>query len=336
MAATLFLLLNSCAVNSFSNITKVKIHTPENSGIIYENDTIQSGRNLHIIHPPRSRDSLGFSVFNDSVRTDLSFRSKFSSLHYQMLTYTLGLHYLVNRNNPLYYDYKANIYIELDSLQSKFYPRKTKIAPFEKNTVMFYTSPLMAIDLFNTPMLTIGAEYFFIEDISISAEFGTRYFDWPRVNQGPELIDKQGNSFRLELKYYGAIDITDDLTFNEYFGIEYRYKHEQFTQAISYSTQQDDIKFVRNENFIVVKNLSILNLKYGANIPLGRRFFFDVYTGLGARFIDIQNPGLRFNPPEDELINDVAMPHIDETNIGELRRDVIFNFTLGFKFGIRL
>ena len=82
--------------------------------------------------------------------------------------------------------------------------------------------------------------------------------------------------------------------------------------------------------------MSILILKYVAIIPLGRRFFFDVYTGLGARFIDIQNPGLRFNPPEDELINDVAMPHIDETNIGELRRDVIFNFTLGFKFGIRL
>ena len=330
------LLLNSCATILNGSNTKVKIYAPENTTVEYNNQTYILDEGKTNIFPERSRDSLKFTLKKDSVSTDFAFKRRTSPLFYLNLPYTYGLGMLVDFTNEKRFTYKRNLSFEIDSTTNTFQIYKGKSNPFKQHNVFIYTSPLLAIDVFTQPMLSIGTEYFPLENLSISVEYATVYTNRLRDNSKPKSFENKGRSFRYELKYYNLVSISNNPRVNEYIGIEARFIRQQYNKELRYYRTNQDINYFINEPIAVFKSVDIFNLKYGLNFPVGKRMYIDLYSGLGYRHKTFKNPNRLYNPEADELIDDIDHYWRINNNYLEDRDDSkLFNFSLGFKFGIK-
>jgi len=338
LAIFTLLLLNSCASIFNAKTTKVKVYAPKESQVIFQNDTLNSGGDYIEINPLRSRDSLRFAVRTDAVTSEFAFKRKTSGIFYLNIPYTYGLGFLVDLTNQKRFTYRKTVNIKLDSLTNSFYVSEKKLVPFKPNDVFLYTSPLMAIDVFSQPMLTLGGEYFVTRDLSISAEAGIKYTERLRHSSDVELVKDRSHSFRVELKWYNLTSLTNNGNINEYLGLEARFLRHQFTDDINYSINNQDIFYERHEDYVVNKKVNVFNLKYGLNFPIGKRFYLDLYTGFGLRLKDFKNPNRFYDPSTHYNYEDdehfIFWPRHDtlEENSGQ----TLFNFSLGFKFGIKL
>jgi putative salt-induced outer membrane protein YdiY len=196
----------------------------------------------------------------------------------------------------------------------------------------------MAIDAFSQPMLSLGGEYFFKDDVSISAEAGLKYTERLRSNSSVDFVEDRSHSFRMELKWYNIASLTGNGRINEYVGLEARFLRHQFTDDINYTISDGDIFYARNEDFIVQKKVNVFNIKYGLNFPIGKRLYFDLYTGFGIRYKTIKNPNRYYDPAKHLNYDDedgfLFWPNTN--NLEEEGKQKLFNFSLGFKFGVKL
>ncbi len=337
VALTTFILLNSCASILNSDTAKVKIFAPEGSNVIFKNDTLNVGEDYTKFYPLRSRDSLKFEMVNDSIKTDFAFRRKISGLLYLNIIYNYGLGILVDMTNPRRFTYKRSINLKIDSVNNEFYVSKEKIAPFNRHTFLIYTSPLRAMDVFSRPTVTLGTEYFYLNNLSVSAEYGHQFTNLSRNRSNLDLVEDRGHSLRFELKFYNLINLSDNPRIQSYIGVETRFLRSQFTDDISYSISNEDISYSKTEDYIVQRKVDIRNLKLGMNFPVGKRFYFDVYSGFGVRKIRVENPN-RFYDPEihSSFDDDGFFLFRRRSTLEEDGNRNYFNFSLGFKFGIRI
>ncbi|WP_179338881.1 hypothetical protein [Winogradskyella ludwigii] len=334
------LMLNSCATLFNGKRTKVNVYAPENTIVVYKNSTTPLNEGRAKLRPERSKDSLSFTLINDSISTDFKFRRKVSGTIYGNLFFpsALGLGFLIDLTNQRRFTYKRNMHFEIDSTTSEFKIFKGTKMPINQHTTFIYTSPLLAIDVFSQPMISLGAEYFLIKNFSISAEYASIYTEKLRVNSALSQAKNKGRSFRFELKYYNLISITDNPKINEYIGLEARFIRQLYSKNINYYRSNQDINYVISEPIAVHKSVDIFNLKYGLNFPIGKHLFIDLYSGIGFRNKHITNPNAQFNPETDYLSNYDDDSHfiiLDEDYLEGSDDRKQFNFALGFKFGIK-
>ncbi|WP_400079916.1 hypothetical protein [Winogradskyella sp. R77965] len=332
----LCLILNSCATLLNGRTTKVKIYAPEGTTIVYKesHETLNEGKAE--IFPERSKDTLRFTVENDSITTTFSFRRKISPLIYLNLPYTYGLGVLVDLTNHKRFTYLRNVNVKIDTTSNQFYHSDEKIIEFKKETVFLYTSPLRAMDVFSTPMLTLGAEYFFVDDMSISGEYGTRYLRKWRYDPKYRFVKHIGRSIRFELKFYNLANIFNNVRVNEYIGLEARFIRTQTNDDISYRVYNEDISLIRNEILTIQNSVDIFNVKYGVNFPIGEQLYLDLYMGFGQRRRTIKNPNNSYqNYTRYDFYNDDNWIFPDRPRYEGIDDLNTFNFSLGFKFGIK-
>ncbi|WP_204345248.1 hypothetical protein [Psychroserpens algicola] len=330
------LLLQSCATLYNSETTKVKIFVPENTSLVFDNDTLSLEKNYLTVFPKRSKDDLKFSLFNSETESDFSFKSRKSTYYYLNILTNYGIGMLIDANSNKRFTYKNVIHFELDTTTQNFVVSNSKISPFRQHDVFMYTSPLRAIDITSDPMLTLGVEYFILDDFSVSLEYGTIFTQRFRVNPTNELVENKGHSQRLEIKYYNGFNLTQNPRINEYLGLEARFISHQFTDDIQYLITDEDISYTRTEDFIVQKAVSVFNLKYGFNFPVGKRLYFDVYSGFGLRLKDIKNPNIFFDRNLHSYLDIGHHDYFGKSNLEAYQKNSNFNVSLGFKFGIKL
>jgi hypothetical protein len=333
--------LCSCASLFNGNTTKVKVYTPENTTIAYKNQitTIEDGETT--LSPERSKDSLRFTLKNDSITEDFSFKRKISgSLYLNALVLPpYGLSgILVDLTNQRRFTYQRHLYFKIDSTSANFQLFKGKTEPFKQQTIFIYSSPLLALDISTQPMVSLGVEYFPLDNFSISAEYATVFTDRLRDNSNNiKLVENKGRAFRYELKYYNLLSISSNPRVNEYIGIEARFIRTQFNESISYSRANQDFNVFVQESIAVIKSVDIFNLKYGLNYPIGKRMYIDLYSGFGFRIKTFKNPNRQFNPETDRLLNDDDswIFNFDSNYLEGTDDQKLFNFSFGFKFGIK-
>ena len=193
---------------------------------------------------------------------------------------------------------------------------------------MLYTSPLMAADYVSHPMVSLGGEFVIGHRLGIAAEYGIKYTDNLKCDT---LWEKSaGYTYRIELKYYDIHRINKD-HFRNYISLEYRYIKDIHNEVFTYhqdTSSVDDIK----DNYGVFKDIYIVNIKYGLVIRLGKRFYTDVYCGIGIRYRDIRNTHREYSP---DLGNEPA--YVDDifSGFGLAESKLYPNLSLGFKIGIR-
>ncbi|WP_426430546.1 hypothetical protein ACPX19_13420 [Winogradskyella sp. HB-48] len=333
-----FSFLCSCSTILHTKKTKVYIQAPKNTKVKFNDEEFLVKEDNVTIFPIRSKDSLKFELSNDSISTEFAFPKKTSGTFFlNFLTpYYAGL--FVDFTNPKRFTYKRKLNFEIDSTQNRFFSPNTQPITFKKNDLFVYTTPLKAIDVFSQPMLTLGAEYFITDKISLSAEYGTVFTERLGSGRNPKLIlvKDKGRAFRYELKYYNVLSISSNPRVNEYIGLEARFLRYQFNEDISYIRELEEISFPIDETLVVRKSVNIFNIKYGLNYPIGKRLFIDLYSGFGVRIFDIKNPNRNYNPETDSL-NDDDRWHFDyrRRNVEGINSNNHFNFTLGFKFGYK-
>jgi hypothetical protein len=335
----LALLCNSCATIFNGKNTKVNIYAPENTKVSYQSETYNIENGSATIYPKRSKDALQFTLIKDSISNDFSFKRKTSGkVFLNLLTPSFGIiGVFVDLMNQKRFTYKKNIYFEIDSVNQSLFTPYLKPILLKKNDFFIYTTPLKAMDVFSQPMLTIGAEYFFINKMSFSVEYGTVFSDrLGNENTEFDIVKEKGRSFRYELKYYNLLSISNSPRVNEYIGLEGRFMRYQFNDAISYRRSIDAIDYNVNEIIAVGESVNVFNIKYGLNYPIGDRFYLDLYSGFGIRIRTVKNPGRRFNPETDFLYDDRdSFFNFRRSNSEGISDNQALNFTLGFKFGVK-
>jgi hypothetical protein len=203
------------------------------------------------------------------------------------------------------------------SLHSQEYPFK------------IYTSPLLAADFFSRPMISLGGEYVIADKWGIAAEYGLKYRN--NYERDTTWIKSKGYTYRLELKYYDIHKFKKSHLRN-YISLEYRYIKDNHTERFDYDVDSLSVDH-SIDCFGVMENIYIGNIKYGIIIRIGKRFYTDVYCGLGLRYRDIKNTHREYNT---DLGHEPA--HVDSLFDGYGLDDAAGfkpNFSLGFKFGIR-
>ncbi|WP_173301120.1 hypothetical protein [Winogradskyella litoriviva] len=335
----LALVLNSCATIFNGKTTRVNIYAPENATVHYNKQTSIVYEGETSLYPKRSRDSLKFTITKDSISTDFAFKRKTSGLLYANLftPQIFGAGFIIDFTNQRRFTYKRNIYLEIDSTTNTFKQFEGKKQPFKQHTTFIYTSPLHFMDFFSQPMVTLGVEYFPLDNFSISAEYGTMYIKSSKDNSKPNYSENKGFTSRYELKYYNLISITNNPKVNEYIALEARFLRHQFNKVISIRRINNDINYYIREPITVHKFLDIFNIKYGLNFPVGKRMYLDVYSGFGFRNKTFKNPNSFYNPETDYILESDSHLFFGRKRYLEgVDNQKLFNFSLGFKFGIKL
>ncbi len=334
----LFVSLTSCATIFNSKKTTVNISTDKASRLIYKADTIAINIEKTKIYPTRSKLPLDFTIITDSLTQNFSFKRKTSILFWLNLNYTYGLGMLVDFTNPKRFTYNKNLHFITDSITNSIVLSSKKVTLLPKNNWFLYTSPLQAIDAFSTPMLTLGTEYFFKDNISISAEYGRKYTALPRRNFNVSFLKNKAALYRVETKWYNGINLTNNVHLNEYLGLEYRLLKSQFNQNIRYfeSNNRNSNNFFTIDDFATKKSVSIINLKYGVLVPLGKQLYFDFYSGFGVRIKSFKHFNLQYNRSIHTIDDENSWIFGDYNRFQDYNRKAFFNYSLGFKFGIKL
>jgi hypothetical protein len=112
----------------------------------------------------------------------------------------------------------------------------------------------------------------------------------------------------------------------------------QYNDHINYFERNDSN---RNNHIIVdfatKKRVTVLNLKYGLLVPLGNRFYFDFYTGFGIRIKRFNHLNLEYNKTIYQIYDeDDLFPSFPLIRFEDYRKKTLLNYSLGFKFGIKL
>lgn len=194
-----------------------------------------------------------------------------------------------------------------------------------------YTSPLQAIDIFSRPMVTLGCEYRLLQKVSISGEFGYKYHDMDDYDTA--YVKTKGYSCRFEMKFYGPYFFHNKKRITDYFSLEYRYIKDDYNSMFDYSANSlSEVKLT--DNYGIMKDIYIGNLKYGLIFSLGQRIYFDFYTGLGFRNRNVKNINREF---DEKLGHEHWYPEYFWT-ISDFKENsgLKFNLSLGFKFGIKI
>ena len=332
----IFLLLNSCASILNGEKTVVKISADKESKIIYKKDTISINKKQTTIRPIRSKKPLKITVLKDSLKEDFYLESKLSEAFWQnILNYGVGM--LVDLSTDKRFTYNRYLHFVTDSIQNKIVLSNKKVTVMPKNKFLVYTSPLQFLDFFSIPMVTLGTEYFIKDNFSLSAEYGVKIADnYGRRNSVITLKDKAIN-YRLETKWYNKINLTGNVHLNEYFALEFRQIISQYNDKLEYGFKNDANRTNSiRDDFATKKRVTIVNLKHGLLVPIGNRFYFDFYYGLGVRIKKFQNFNYDFDGTIHTIYDEDDLPTISLSDFQDFSRTPLLNITAGFKLGFKL
>lgn len=335
------LTLNSCASIFNSRTTFVNITAEKKSKLVYTNDTILIGKQKTTFYPLRSKKPLEITILTDSLKEKFTFKRKKSILFWTNLPYTYGVGILIDLTNDKRFTYKHNLHFKTDTLLNKIVLNKKKVTRLNKNTLFLYTSPLQVLDIFSTPMLTLGTEYFLRDNFSLNMEYGIKYTNLPIRDNNISYLKNQGHTYRFEAKWYNGINLTGNVKLNEYLGLEYRLLKSQYNDNINYFLEEEKTEETWGnsitDDFATKKNVTIINLKYGLLVPIGKKLYFDFYTGFGLRIKRFKHINLEY----DRSIH--RIDYSDDFTLFEYRdfkedynKKSFFNYALGCKLGVKL
>lgn len=329
--------LSACATLLNREKTILKISSDTESIIVFQKDTIFTNQKQSTIRPLRSKKTIKISVLKDSLKQDFYLEPKLSSILW-LNAYAFGLGMLIDLSSNKRFTYKHNLHFVTDSVSKKIVISHKKVALLPKNKFFLFTTPLLALDLFSIPILSLGSEYFVKDNISLSAEYGVKLYSINYQKPKVSYLKDKALTYRLEAKWYNGINLTKNVHINEYIALEFREISSQYNNNfIFFERNNSSQNNYTTDYFATKKTTTILNLKYGLLVPLGNRFYFDFYSGFGIRIKRFNHLNLEYNKTIHQIYDeDDFFPSFPLRGFEDYRKKNLLNYTLGFKFGIKL
>ncbi|MHB0755792.1 hypothetical protein [Polaribacter sp. M15] len=332
-----FLACFSCASVFNKETTVVHISSDKAGKIVYQQDTLQVHQKEIKITPRRRNRVLKIKVLKDSLQRDFYLEPKLSKLYWANLINNYGIGMLIDLTNNKRFTYQHNLHFVTDSATNQIVIETKKVTAIPKNTFLVYTSPLQFLDFFNEPMGTLGAEYFFMKNISLSGEYGFRNSSFYNRDYNFGFLDEKASVFRIETKWYNAINLTKNVLLNEYLSLEYRQLNSNYHDNLTYYFKDYSLgNGPINDDFATQKTVSIVNFKYGILVPLGKKMYFDFYTGFGIRTKKFDHINLEYNKQIHQINFSDDLSLFDIREFKDYNQKSFLNYSLGFKFGIKL
>lgn len=333
----IILLLSSCATILNGKKTTIKISADKESKIVFKNDTISINKTQTAIRPIRSKEPLELTILKDSLNEKFIFKRKTSTLFWLNIFNNYGVGMLIDLTNKKRFTYKHNLHFITDSIKNKIALSNKKITLLPKNKFFIYTNPVQFLDFFSIPMATFGTEYFLANNFSINAEYGFKISDNFNKRSDVIILKDKAINYRLETKLYNKVNFTQNVHLNEYLGLEFRQIVSQFNDKQEYG-MVNDINNVNSiiDYFATKKRVTIINFKYGLLVPIGKRFYFDFYYGLGVRIKKFQDFNYDFDETIHTTYHNDDLFFIDIKNIQDHYQNPMLNITAGLKIGFKL
>jgi len=259
---------------------KMTIYTDRPAKVIIDKDTIKSLNNETQILVTRQRGPVNFTVFNDTVRKNITIDSHTSCLFWSNLAFAYGVGILVDLTNPKRFTYPSTVYLSMKD-NTSFY--KTMDNRFLKNKYIVKFSPLKAMDISN-PGIEFTVEHQTSDNFStqvMASWLFTRNM-WNFHNSFYQNI--QGSRFAIEEKYY----FKHSAPMGPYLSAEANYLNKM---DLSYNHHEYNDSNPNASSYIdtiaMHKQTLSLNLKIGYQYYFMKRLAVDFYIGLGVRYKDV-------------------------------------------------
>lgn len=205
--------------------------------------------------------------------------------------------------------------------------------------VLFKFAPLAMLDEVSFPTVQAGVEVSLSPKTSWYNEFGFRY----RKTIGEAYIDTHSvatNGFKIksEFRYYfdGLYGEGAERLWGYYLGVNMFYTKTSNDVNVNYYYQMDSS--VRMSDFFGVrKKVWGANFIIGKQSDISKRFWFDIYVGMGARVSEFATVNQDFDPIRDQFIGyrhpnvNVEKGRVAASKDGGCR----FNFTFGIRYAYK-
>jgi len=165
----------------------------------------------------------------------------------------------------------------------------------QKDKFILKWSPLSLVDI-NFPTMQAGIESRLSARISWYNEFGINFFNYA-VHVDTGFLSPNGFKAKTELRYYFRNNNKKSrpvaLSDVYYFAVNAFYVKDVHNLAIRYYYNNDSSQH-RNDNFGVKKTVFGVNLIFGFQEAISKKFLFDIYGGPGIRFRHVINVNKEF------------------------------------------
>lgn len=190
--------------------------------------------------------------------------------------------------------------------------------------------PLCLVDEFSFPTIQGGFEFYLTEKLSWYNEIGIKYRKGYYETADTSFIGSRGFKIKTELRYYIATN--EQRSKNTYIAVNGFFNWDTHNTETGYYYQGDSSKS-RHDNFGVKKAVIGTNVLIGYEKFISNRFCYDLYAGIGVRFIDISTVNKEFDKNLDKLRQpvDVTIVGMRDRIDAYEKADNIFNLTLGIR-----
>lgn len=199
--------------------------------------------------------------------------------------------------------------------------------------------PLAAADYVSFPTIQAGFEYKLTPRIAWYNEFGVEYAKGG-YDRDTTIVHPHGIKAKTELRWY----------FEEHSGRKWKYETKHYLAAnvfFTHDLHNTSFTYLQNRDtgrskvdvIGVRKSVLGLNIVYGAQEPLSKRWSLDAYLGLGVRFRWITNSHMEYNSKTDYLPKPIDVPNIGAMRIDGDTRGGYFalpNVSIGVRIVYRL
>ena len=187
---------------------------------------------------------------------------------------------------------------------------------------------LTLVDEPSFPTIQSGAEFWLSKKVSWYNEAGIKYRKSYYEMADTSFVDSRGFKLKSEIRYYSKKK--DE---GVYIGCNLFYTKDLHNSGAGYYYRGDSSDY-RVDNFSAKKIVQGLNLVAGKSYKAWGRFNFEVYSGIGVRFISIKNENLEIDLSKDNIRRspDLNIPDNRiwmDVNGG---KSILPNFSLGFRF----
>ena len=199
-------------------------------------------------------------------------------------------------------------------------------------------SPLAAIDAVSFPTITGGVEVHLAPRISMYNEVGIRYRKAWGESADTNFVSPGCYKLKSEFRYY--FKEGDRIRYRRfhghYMGMNWFYTHHKYNSDIEYNSPDNYSSSSLKDSYGVTKSVWGLNLLWGWQDDLGKRFMFEVYEGIGVRFRNFTTMNKQFVYGRDEMVESDDVNSLFRNKGARLEgkggRSATFNYSTGIRF----
>lgn len=336
------IIFSSCATieHQRSIVINVKADVAD-ANICINNDTTRWYVTPATIAVKRSKKPLLITAKKDTIEKTFAIKSTLSTAFLLGNIYCGGLlGYGIDLTNNKRFNY-PDVTLHLLAPEPYFTKNRKRLFPVtalrrsqiiaadeKNNKFLIKFCPLALMDEISFPTIQGGIEFKLSNNITWYNEIGIKYKNSYIDSKDSGFIKSAGFKLKTEIRYY--FERENNLSFDGYyFAANAFFIKDHHNSEIGYRADSA----IRTDAFGVKKNVYGVNLVFGQQSTIAKRFLVDLYCGLGIRYRSIRTNNEEYNKATDVIIRpiDINIPAMRLGVDANGGNSTVANLTMGIR-----